>query len=64
MKGGGIRPRDIERTTLKNIATFGGGEVAYFEEDRWLLIDFFRMVVAVYQRFRKRQLMYLLSATY
>ena len=52
MRYGGIRVLDIEETTLRNIISFGGGENAFFEEDRWLLIDFCRMVISVYQKFR------------
>lgn len=52
MRFGGIRVLDIEETTLRNIITFGGGDKAFFEEDRWLLIDFCRMVISVYQKFR------------
>ena len=48
MRQGGIRPRDLEASTIKNIMAFGSGENAYFEEDRWLVIDFCRMVIAVY----------------
>ena len=56
----GVRIQDFRDAIARNIYLFGA-EKAFFEEDRKLVMDFCRMVICVYQKFRKRQVKYLLE---
>lgn len=56
----GIRVIDLQEAMSRNLYTFGP-EKAFFEEERRLVMDFCRLVIVVFQKFRERQVKYLLK---
>ena len=50
----GVRVRDIESDTLRNIRAFGPDK-AFFEEDRILLLDWCQGIIIMHNKYEKRR---------